>query len=335
MFLVQFTINLSSLIIRTYFGLRRSKKFADEYLNELESRFNGKFDDTIVNKVIKWNSILQHFVCNSFSGLYGRVNTPVEEERNLVYFTTTALYDEIIDTKSLPIHELDELFYHPEKAIGKNFEQIVLLHLHNQLLNQVPDREEYWSVIHNIHTAQKDSIKQFDASTTNEELLSITQRKGGYSLLMCRHYMDLQKSKEVDDCWFALGSVIQMTNDLFDIYKDVQAGIETFATRAKKSTEIESIYINQANILFKSIGKLPFSAKKRNKLLTTLSAIPSFGYIALENLKKIQGKANELPPMNTIERNKLIIDMEKPKNLMRLIKYSYQLTNQNQSIKKT
>ena len=331
MFRVQFTINLTSLIIRTFFGLRRSKKFGAEYLHELESRFNGKFDQHIFNKVIKWNSILQHFVCNSFSALYGRYNTAIEEERNLMYFTTTALYDEIIDTKSLSIQELDALFYHPEKAVGKNFEQIVLLHLHNQLLNQVQDREEYWSVINNIHTAQKDSIKQFDASTNNEDLLSITQRKGGYSLLMCRHYLDLQKSKEVDDCWFALGSVIQMTNDLYDIYKDIQAGIETFATRAKKSTEIESIYIKQANILFKSIGKLPFSAKKRNKLLTTLSAIPSFGYIALENLKKIQGNASELPPMNSIERNTLIIDMEKPKNLMKLIKYSYQLTNQNQS----
>jgi len=332
MFLVRFIIHLTTLIIRTYIGLRRSKKFAEQYLHELESRFNGKFDDNILNKVIKWNSILQHFVCNSFSSLYGRVNTPVEEERNLVYFTTTALYDEIIDTKSLPVDELDELFYHPEKAVGTNFEQIVLLHLHNQLLNQVPDREEYWSVIHNIHTAQKDSIKQFDPSTTNEDLLSITQRKGGYSLLMCRHYLDLQKSKEVDDCWFALGSVIQMTNDLFDMHKDIQAGIETFATRAKKSTEIASIYINQANLLFKSIGKLPFSAKKRNKLLTTLSAIPSFGYIALENLKKIQGNASELPPIHSMERKKLIIDMEQPKNLIRLIKYSYQLTKQHKSI---
>jgi len=332
MFLVRFTIHLTTLIIRTYIGLRRSKKFTAQYLQELESRFNGKFDPHIFNQVIKWNSILQHFVCNSFSALYGRYNTAIEEERNLMYFTTTALYDEIIDTKSLPVDELDELFYHPEKAVGKNFEQIVLLHLHNQLLHQVPDKDEYWSVIHNIHTAQKDSIKQFESTTNDKELLSITQRKGGYSLLMCRHYLDLPKSKEIDTCWYMLGSVIQMTNDLYDIYKDVQAGIETFATRAKKSTEIASIYINQANQLFESIGKLPFPAKKRNKLLTTLSAIPSFGYIALENLKKLQGNASELPPMHTIERNKLIIDMEKPQNLMRLIKYSYQLTNQNQSI---
>jgi hypothetical protein len=331
MFLVQFTINLTSLIIRTYFGLRRSKKFATQYLHELESRFNGKFDQHIFNKVIKWNSILQHFVCNSFSDLYGRYNTAIEEERNLMYFTTTALYDEIIDTKSLPINELDELFYHPEKAVANNFEQAALLHLHLELLNQVPDKEEYWTVINNIHTAQKDSIKQFDSTTNNEDLLSITQRKGGYSLLMCRHYLDLPKSKEIDTCWYMLGSVIQMTNDLYDIYKDVQAGIETFATRAKKSTEIESIYINQVNQLFESIKKLPFPATKRNKLLTTLSAIPSFGYIALENLKKIQGNSRELPTMNTIERNKLIIDMEKPQNLIRLIKYSYQLTNQNQN----
>ena len=324
MFRMNFIFTISSLFIRCYFGIKGSEKMGAKYLQELEMQFNGKFDLLIANKVIKWNSIQQQFVCNSFSALFGRDNTPIEEERNLLYFLTTALYDEIIDTQSLSTEALDELFYHPQKAIPGNFEQAVLLHLHLQLLNQVPDQEAYWSVIHQIHIAQKESIQQFDPNTSDERLLSITERKGGYSLLMCRHYLDIPSSKELDACWYALGSVIQMTNDLYDIHKDLQSGIETFATRAKHSSAIAALYNLQVGKLNESIRKLPVAQQKKNKLGITLSIIPGFGYIALENLQTIQGQAPCLPPLNALPRKALVIDMENNANRAKLVRFAYQ-----------
>lgn len=321
---MNFIFTISSLFIRCYFGIKQSKKTGANYLQELEMQFNGKLDAHMAIKVIKWNSILQQFVCNSFSALFGRYNTPLEEKRNLMYFLTTALYDEIIDTQSLSTEALDKLFYHPEKAIPGNFEQALLLHLHLQLLDQVPDKEAYWSVIHQIHIAQKDSIRQFDPNTSDELLLSITERKGGYSLLMCRHYLDLPSSKEVDACWYALGSVIQMTNDLYDIHKDLQAGIETFATRAKHSSGIEALYTRQVRKLNECIRNLPVSQRSKNKLGITLSVIPGFGYIALENLQIIQGREPCLPPLNALPRKALVIDMENNANRIKLVKFAYQ-----------
>ena len=56
-----------------------------------------------------------------------------------------------------------------------------------------------------------------------------------------------------------------------------------------------------------------------------LSLIPALGYVALENLKHLQGKNERLNPFKAYLRKDLIIDMEKIKNIVKLIKYSYQI----------
>ena len=60
--------------------------------------------------------------------------------------------------------------------------------------------------------------------------------------------------------------------------------------------------------------------------------IPALGYVALENLKKLQGKDGKLKPFAAYPRKDLIIDMEKLKNILKLIKYSYQIAK-NKAIK--
>ena len=161
MFLLYFAAHLFNLAHIFGFGLKKSEKMGIKYLSELELKFNGRFEEKIFKKVVKLNSILQNFVCNSFSLLHDRVNNEVELQRNLLYFLTTALYDDIIDGQKMSTSALDAMFYNPESARPINFEESVLVYIHLQLINQVPDKRAYWDVIDKIHIAQKDSIQQF------------------------------------------------------------------------------------------------------------------------------------------------------------------------------
>jgi len=74
-----------------------------------------------------------------------------------------------------------------------------------------------------------------------------------------------------------------------------------------------------------SIEILPYAHLKMTRLRIILSLIPAFGYLALENLRKLQGDNDHLLPFKDYERKDLIIDMEKFKNVIKLFKYSYQL----------
>ncbi len=325
MYPMYFLSYICQLILRALTQLKPTEKWGKSYLKKLEQQYHGAFEKHLFEKVAKYQSIQLHLVANTFSALFGRTNNKMEEENNILYFLMTALYDELIDAHKMEEATLNELFYHPENARPVNFNERVLVAIHLELLNRVPDKAAYWQVIENIHQAQKDSALQFDEAISKEKIIDITLRKGGYSLLMCRHYLKDPIYKQIDDCWYSIGGLIQMTNDLFDTYKDTQEGIHTFANSTNNMESIIDTYNNQIQILRDNIHQLPVSQKRKKQFAISLAIIPAFGFIAINQLSKIQDAGNVLPDFKSIPRKALIIDMEKPLNIFRLILHAYKI----------
>jgi hypothetical protein len=306
------------------FQLSNTRNYGVRYLKSLEISFQGSFDKDLFNKVAKFQSIQFHLVNEVFVGLFDRSITKEEKEINVKYFLMTALYDDLIDRQIMDTHTLNNLFYHPEKANPRDFNVKVLVQLHLDLINQVPEKKAYWETIEQIHQAQKDSAEQFDPQISLERILDITKRKGGYSLLMCRHYLNDPIRKELDDCWYTFGGLIQMTNDLFDTYKDTQDGISTFANTVSNFEIMKGSYQNQKKAFLTHIQNLPVSQLKKIQFCIRTSLIASFGDIAIHQLQKLNNNLGQLPDLRQVARKQLIIDMEKPFNIGRLFLYAYQ-----------
>ena len=323
MYFLQFFFTISKVIFISLTQLKKSNAWAKHYLKELEFTYNGKFEPAIISKIARYQSIQLHFVANVFSGLYGRKNTNQEQLKNLQYFITTVLYDAFFDEDKLAEARINELFYHPEKAVPTQFSERVFIAMHLALLKQVADKGAYWNTIHNLHLAQQDSAKQFNTTTSKEEILAITIRKGGYSLLICRHYLQDPIHENIDQCWYALGGLIQMTNDLYDTYKDTESGIRTFANEAKQISTIQHIYETQKQQFKQLVIKLPFNYHQKIVFSIHMSVIAAFGDIAIQQLKGITTNSGTLPNFKEIPRKLLIIDMELVINKYRLIKYAY------------
>ncbi len=323
MYFINFIYYIVKIVYTALTKLKQSSRWAKAYLHKIELDFNGKFDQQLVEKVARYQSVQLHFVANSFTKLHGRLNTEKEVERNILFFLMSVLYDEIIDEHLMDEETLNELFNQPELANPANFNEQVLVYIHQKLLNEVTDKQSYWNALQKTHQAQKDSNKQFDDNTSIEEIIDITKRKGGYTLLMCRHYLNDSSNDLIDQCWYKLGGLIQMTNDLFDTYKDTVNGINTFATKLKNIESIAAIYNEQQTALNENIKRLPFDEKKKIEFAINMSIIPAFGHIALSQLKQLQSNSKDLPNFKNVKRKSLIIDMEKNINIIRLIRYSF------------
>ena len=324
MYLVSYIKSIANLTLKTYSGLKQSEKWATEYLHRVELKFDGKFDQKTLEKVVRRYSIQQHYINDSFSSLYGRNNNSNEKERHLLYFIMVSVYDDFFDDKTLTLEQIDSIFYLPEEYIAETFFEKVFIYTHSRLLNDVADSAQYFKDYEGLHIAQKDSLEQFNPKVSDETLLSITTRKGGFCLLMCRHYLDTPYLPEADATWYALGGLIQLTNDLYDIYKDIQEGIITLAVRAKQYEAIYVLYHKHAQALNDSIRKLPVKILRKNDLSIILNVVAAFGYIALDNLARLQGNNPSLPVLATLHKKELIIDMEKNSNRFKLLKYIYQ-----------
>lgn len=328
--LIQFLWHVSLMAIRTLSNFRSTKKSGEITFLHLEKALNGYFEKTAFEKASKFQAVQQLFINDSFCQLIDRYSLPKEQTLNRYYFALTGVYDDILDESSSDqINRLDQLLQNPSLELTTNFNERVLVFTHNYLLQNTTDLETYTQIIQCIHQAQKDSLKQFSPTASLKEIMDISLRKGGFSLRMCQSYLDLPLNKEMNDCWYHLGGLIQLTNDLYDIYKDTHAGIQTFCNTLSDMSIIQKYYEDQINLCFNSLQQLPYSAHKIKALKIKLSFIPAFGYLALQNLKNIQDNNTQLPAFNTIDRKLLIIDMEKPSSILKLIREAYKIVKAN------
>ena len=327
MYFIIYSYHIVRLLARMLFGLTLSENKADKLLKKIEIQFNGKFAPTTFKKIKKFQGIQQFIINDSFANFEDRTTNTKERENNKLYFILASLYDDLMDENLVSQSVLNEMFLHPEKANPNNFSETVLIDTHLKLLSRVYNKEAYQKVLNNIHQAQIDSLEQLKNDISLERILSITERKGGYSLLMCRHYIQMSAYDVIDNCWYQLGGMIQMTNDLYDIYKDTMAGIHTFANTQNEFEKIRDQYVSQVHKYKLGIEKLAYDDSKKLIFQIKLSLIPALGFVALDNLKQLQGKAKNLKPFKDYARKDLIVDMEKVKNIIKLIKFSYQIAN--------
>lgn len=327
--MLKFLYHIIQLALKAAFTLKKSAKETVHMMEDLEQKHQGKFEPSAINKAARFQGVQQVFINDAFAQLVNRNTSLFERTSNKLYFTLTGLYDDIIDKQLIDEKTLNQLFEDPINTPTTIFETKVLVDVHLNLIKRVKNIVAYKTTLTNVHQAQKDSFKQINTQINKEELLDITLRKGGYSLLMCRHYIDLPDSNEIDNCFYQLGGVIQFTNDLFDIHKDLKEGIQTIPNSSNNITEIKTVFDQLVNDFINSIHQLPFEKSKIECLKIKLSPIPAFGYLAIQNLAKLQDKNQNLPSLITVPRKALIVDMEKSINRFKLIQEAFKIYKTN------
>ena len=302
---------------------KKAQQQATEYLHALEEKFSGKFDDATFSKVVKSHSLYLSIVNDAFTLLHGRTTTAIEQERSINYFICSSVFDNFFDDKILSLPEIESITFQSETYTPQRFDEKVSLQAHFFLMNGMKDKAEYIQVLRNVFEAQAASVKQFDESISNEEIKHITFEKGGNAVLMCRYYLDVVPTKAEEQCWYSLGTMIQLTNDLFDIYKDLQQNIQTLPVRCVDAYAMEEFYLLQVSKMKQQIEQLPYSKNRKQLFSITMAATYTIGLMPIYQLKKIQQNLPQLPPLRSLPRKALIVDMEKASNIFQWVKFIY------------
>jgi hypothetical protein len=297
---------------------------AAAYLRKMEEKLNGKFDEATFNKVVKSHSVFLAIVYDAFTLLHGRTTNAAEQERSINYFICSSVFDNFFDEKLLAVDQIESITFQPEQFIPSTFDQKAFLAAHLFLLNGMQDTTDYFVVLRKEFDAQSASLKQFDLTISNEEIQDITFEKGGNAVLMCRYYLDVQPIKEEEECWYQLGTMIQLSNDLFDIYKDLQHNNQTLPVRCTDVYAMEKLYMKQVYGMKNNIHALPYSQSCKRTFSISMAATYALGLMGIDQLKRLQHNSSQLPPLKSLPREALIIDMEKPINIWRWIKFVYQ-----------
>ncbi len=308
---------------------KKEAKWGSAFLHQLEKQFDGSFDERTFKKIIFYYSLKVPAICDAFLHLHNKKTQRDECERLLHYFICSSVFDNFFDREELSDDDIAKITFDSKNYTVTNFNERISLNAHLLILDFVRDREKYLSVLKKEYDVQVASRKQFDTNITNEQIEHITLEKGGNAVLLCSFYLNTQASIHEENCWYKLGNIIQYVNDLFDIYRDLQSGLQTIPNRVQDAKAFKIYYQNLIDSLKKEIAAIDVPRKQKLHFTISLMGICALGLIAIEQLIKIQGDNEKLPPLHTLTRKELIIDMEKKTNLWQWIKTVYLLSRKS------
>lgn len=246
-----------------------------------------------------------------------------EQERlSLTYLGgLTGLFDDFFDEKDMTEEHILNLIKNPEDPIIKSAHEKLFITFYEKALENAADANLVKEYFIKVFDAQVLSKKQVLTNTDQDEIKSITYQKGGISLLFYRCALSQTMSKEEENLFYKLGGLMQLENDIFDIYKDHQGGIKTLVTTETKIENLQKTYKSLIEDIFSTVLQTNYPIKSKKKFLRIISMIICRGNVCLDMLQKKEELTNNVFTIDKYERKDLICDMEKPVNILKTINY--------------
>jgi len=254
-----------------------------------------------------------------FAALRGHKLTRRERTFSLYAGALTSFFDDLTDSSGLKsdaiLHELNS----PDPGSGKNM--LVTRYLYDQVKKNCS--EEFLDCYKKAAVSQDASLHQLGESTiSDDELRTIIYSKGVTCTLLWRKALDnpLIDGEEAAIC--SLGVLLQLTNDMFDVYKDYENKQQTLYTNSKDLAnnydEYKALYAKM-NTQFVNLG---YEKKSINKFLLEISVVVGRGMVCSEQLMRCQRSRDNQFNLEGLPRKELICDMEKITNIVKSVKNS-------------
>ncbi len=295
MYWLQFGAGIIFRVIRITISRKREAAWAAKHVSALESEYGGRLRKDASRNIINSYSIYVPMIVRAFSNLRGRGVSDAERLRMLDYFICSTTFDDFTDRAELSEQELYNIAYMPEAYKAKRVEEHIFLFAHLSLNHFVKEKAAYAEATRGLFQAQIDSALQTDSTITDADLHRVTIGKGSYAVLLCSFYLDEEISPAERQCWFHLGGIIQLTNDLFDIWKDLQNGVQTLPVRMRDAHAFHEFFTGMVNNLEAEINALSISTERKQQFLLDMMAICSFGEFAIHRLRELQAQHKQLP----------------------------------------
>lgn len=320
-------IKITRFILRFFKAQKQyNKRFIDDFLQPFNSKYGRTLSPSALHKIKKYYCMGVPITCASYARIYGRKLSDAERELATLTGIITPLIDDFTDEKTLSNEALDKLTSEPAAFTAHSLEEEIVKTILCKLLQKVKSPEGFLNALGKTIQAQHWSAKQMDAATTRDELLAISLEKGAWSHIFFHYLNDEIPSDNTIESMHLMGGMLQMSNDIFDVYKDYQEGIFTYANTCPNYAELEKYYTKECRQFCKLTRALPYKKESLEFFITFMASIMGRGLVALQMLRKLQQQiGGGVLPINQLERKQLICDMEKPANMFKTALFTYRL----------
>jgi hypothetical protein len=323
------TENLSRLI-RAYRSLKADVRKQRLFLRDTlmpdvalaRQNNDGSLDEEDFTKVLRYYGFgVPAIVGEGFCTLRG-IAMNRRERLGISYLgALTGLYDDFFDKTNLPHDRIREMMDRPDNFNpDSSLEKLFILFL-GRVHENLPDKAYFSESFNKVFEAQLKSKSQKSQSLRTGDIIDITYEKGGLSLLFYRSVFPERAEAAEEDALYHAGGLMQLGNDIFDVYRDSRAHIQTLPTTCRNIAEIREIYTEKLAKAIAGIRASGFQYRQIQKYLDKFLLGMSRCPVCLDQLESLESRSgNTFKPME-YERTDLICDMEKPANMLHSVRH--------------
>jgi hypothetical protein len=311
----------------------KQRKFNDPFIASFIAPFyelyNTELSPSALKKIRAYYCFGVPLVCEVYTRVYGRRMLEEERENAVLGGIATPLIDDFTDNKQISQEQLNDLLSFSERTDPGTLEEAIVNKILCRLHGSVSSPEGFVFAFNQVIKAQVESEKQLGNDLSGEELLKITWNKGAWSHILFHYLIREVPSQQAMDVMYQMGGVLQVTQDIFDIHKDVREGISTLATNYSDFREFEKFYRAECIKFCTMARQLPYNKSDLEFFIILFANIMARGIVALKMLSKLQeATGGGILPYEKLERKQLICDMDKPASFLKMIWFAYELVRE-------
>lgn len=247
-----------------------------------------------------------------YSRVSDQLMSSAMRHKSMVMNGLTPLFDDLVDEQSWETEALKQVFIAPGHQ-HLNGKALVCRYLFQQggfVWNA------YWE---DVFQAQIESKKQLGISSISiKELTDITFQKGAASVILGWHIIGEEWGGEaMKNLAGRFGAYAQLVNDIFDVWKDREAGVQTLATTLNNMNVLAKLHQEWQHEVVAAISHLNISSTRKQRLSGSLVPLFCLADLAIERLLKLQIKTGEGFQINNCTRKELVCDMAEWSNRLR------------------
>lgn len=202
----------------------------------------------------------------------------------------------------------------------------VSLHLLNNLYRHLPpdSLNEFKAYLHRVFNVETAGRQQTDHTLDLEALWAITREKGGASVLLFRRILHVPMSETERDALFAFGGLIQLCDDVSDLWFDHRDGTRTVPLLFAQQHNLPGLRqffdaeVRRVHTLFEAVDKKPSTFwGGPASAWAAVGILVAIARVCLDEYDHLQEKNGTLP---LHDRRAMVVDMERWPNRLRLIR---------------
>lgn len=318
-------------MLTLYRQLKKQERYIKNYLPNLLAEVapdnDHAFSPRHVNRIVKYWQLSLNIICDNLYWLTKKKINTDEYKRIILLSIFGPLFDDLFDDRILDDSQIALLVAKPEEYVPVNATDHLVKKIYLELLRLTPHRTQFIEHLQQLSHWQQASLKQLSPDISEDELHQVTYNKSYYAVLLYCAVLDHYPNQETEKMLYHIAGLMQLTNDAFDVWKDVHNGVYTLPNLYLNFEKLQQQFMAEIAQINHILWQLPYTAGAKQNYAITVHSLHAMGWMALEQLKEVTTGISTFAELSTMDRKTLVCDMDSIKQKMKWLKHIRRLTN--------